>query len=389
MLALDGGGVRGIVTLCFLEEIEAELRRKLRRPGLVLADYFDLIGGSSVGAMIATLLALGKPVAYVREKFENWAPRIFEPKAAGIFSHMFDARVLHGLVQQEILDRRLGSPDLETGLCIVTKRIDTGSVWPVVNNPFDPYYFEGPGSGNGPGRKGNADYKLTDLIRASTAAPRYFTSKEVGIFEGDPKEVDGLTGTFVDGGVSPHNNPSLLMFMMAGITGHNFGGGKLQPLGERKAWKLGSDNLLLLSVGTGTCDHCAERSSVAAIDAAYALEGMIADGQQLALTMLQWMSMPDRNWNIDRSFGDLRHDLLGDGAGLRQPLLSFNRYDLVLENDWLREEKLLTTDLDDTELLELRDFTNPNSIPRLAQIAGQAATHQVKAAHFPPAFNLI
>jgi predicted acylesterase/phospholipase RssA len=396
ILALDGGGTRGIISLAFLEEIERVLQERFKdhprfreRP-LVLADYFDLIGGTSVGSMIATMLALGKPVGYVRERFTKWAPRIFEKKSQGILSHMFDARVLRGLVQAEIFDARLGSADLRTGLSIVTKRIDTGSVWPVINNPFDPYFSARPGEGNKPARRGNSEYALLDLIQASTAAPRYFSPKDIGIFEGDPKEMHGLTGTFVDGAVSPHNSPALLMFMMAGITGYNLGGGELEPRGHRKAWKLGADNLLLVSVGTGTFDHRASRSSAsAALDAAYALEGMISDGQQLGLTLLQWMSMPRRNWHIDRVCGDLCHDLLGDGAGLQQPLLSFHRYDLKLENEWLKQEKLIVQDLEPADLERLRDFTDPEAISKLSELASPAAEDQVSADDFPPAFDAL
>jgi len=401
ILALDGGGVRGIVSLAFLAEIEAMLRARFRKPDLVLSDYFDLIGGTSVGAMIATLLALGKDVAYVRARFEAWAPRIFEARGdgflsrmfrgrglRGITSHLFNASVLRGLVQQELFDTRLGSGDLRTGLVIVTKRIDTGSVWPVVNNPYHPYFIGRAGIGNQPPRKGNGEYRLLDLIRASTAAPLYFSPKRIGIFESDRADDGGLAGTFVDGAVSPHNNPALLLFMMAGLSGFNFGGGEPEPRGNRKPWKLGADNLLLISVGTGTHDHKASRSTVsAALDAAYALEGMISDGQQLVLTMLQWMSMPTRNWHIDRMCGDLCHDLLGDGAGLRQPLLTFERYDLVLENQWLKTEGLISEVLSDQELARMRDFTNPGAIAWLAEVAARAAKAQVRPEQLPRSFD--
>lgn len=142
ILALDGGGVRGIVTLCFLEKIEALLRKRFNNPALVLSDYFDLIGGTSVGSMIASLLALGKDVAYIRQLFEGWAPRIFDKANAnlGVLDHIFDARVLRGLIQAEVLDTPLGSGELKTGLCIVCKRADTASVWPIINNPADPYF---------------------------------------------------------------------------------------------------------------------------------------------------------------------------------------------------------------------------------------------------------
>ena len=67
ILALDGGGVRGIVTLAFLELMEHQLREELGRPNLVLADHFDLIGGTAVGSIIATILALGWPMEKVAD----------------------------------------------------------------------------------------------------------------------------------------------------------------------------------------------------------------------------------------------------------------------------------------------------------------------------------
>jgi hypothetical protein len=103
---------------------------------------------------------MGKDIAYVREKFEEWAPRIFVATGDGAIRHVFDARVLRGLVQSEVLDRLLSSADVKTGLCIVTKRIDTGSVWPVINNPFDQYFHAAPGIGNAPSRKGKPDHRI-------------------------------------------------------------------------------------------------------------------------------------------------------------------------------------------------------------------------------------
>ncbi len=62
MLALDGGGIRGVLSLEILAGIEDMLRKDNDNPDLVLSDYFDYFGGTSTGAMIATALGLGWPV---------------------------------------------------------------------------------------------------------------------------------------------------------------------------------------------------------------------------------------------------------------------------------------------------------------------------------------
>ena len=60
LLALDGGGIRGVMTLEILREIEHTLQTELGRDDrFVLADYFDYIAGTSTGAIIATFLSLG------------------------------------------------------------------------------------------------------------------------------------------------------------------------------------------------------------------------------------------------------------------------------------------------------------------------------------------
>src|SRR4051794_12684912 len=66
ILALDGGGIRGVLTLGFLDRIEEALRQRHGRNDLVLADYFDLVGGTSTGSIIAAGLAIGMSVKELR-----------------------------------------------------------------------------------------------------------------------------------------------------------------------------------------------------------------------------------------------------------------------------------------------------------------------------------
>ena len=140
MLALDGGGTRGIITIAFLKRIEAVLAERFVEKGWYarpedfrLCHYFDLIGGTSVGSMLAAQLALGHSVSEIETNFEATAKLIFSRPTMsaprwGIFKPQFEAgpvtRAIKGIVQDECLD----SDKLRTGLAIIMKRMDTGSV---------------------------------------------------------------------------------------------------------------------------------------------------------------------------------------------------------------------------------------------------------------------
>jgi uncharacterized protein len=384
ILALDGGGTRGIITLAFLERIEASLQAEHGRgDDFVLSDYFDLIGGTSVGSIIATQLAMGERVAAVRARFEDWAPEIFKPKLLHKIRNRFDAGPLTRKIQSVVGHETIGSSQLKTGLCIVMKRMDTGSVWPIANNPHHPYWNAKTFTGTNAARRGNCDYKLWELIRSSTAAPTYFSSHKIGIFEGLH---DGETqGVFIDGAVSPHNNPALQLFMMAGIKGYNLGGADLK-VGPGKAWPLGADNLLLISVGTGSFATKVLPGRIPHWDAAQALQGMIADGSDLGLTLLQWMSQSRAPWVVDRVARDLAGDALHVEGAPAAPLLSFQRYDMKLEHDGLNKGRTPNVAL--AELARLQELVEPKNMARLYELAQLAAKQQVHSADFPTAFRL-
>ena len=53
ILALDGGGIRGVLTLEYLDAVETLLRNRTKNDQFLLCDYFDLIGGTSTGSIIA------------------------------------------------------------------------------------------------------------------------------------------------------------------------------------------------------------------------------------------------------------------------------------------------------------------------------------------------
>jgi hypothetical protein len=391
MLALDGGGTRGIVSIAFLERMERVLADRFVEQGLYqspadfrLAHYFDMIGGTSVGSMLAARLVLGHSVKEIKDSFEPMAKRIFKPVSWGIRRSVFGAGPLTTSIKGFVGDETLASGKVKTGLCIVMKRMDTGSIWPITNNPMARYWEPRLVKGSNRQRKGNRDYKLWELIRSSTAAPRYFSSKKVEIFEGlDDGEGHGQ---FIDGAVSPHNCPALQMFMMAGIKGYNLGGGELTPDGGGKSWNLGAGQLLLVSVGTGTFASMSKAGYSAAYDAIVSLQGIIADGTDLGITLLQWLGQSEHPWVIDREVRSLASDALNLNGKPLDPLLSFHRYDMKLELDRLNPDRSLN--LQEAEFLSLQDFMQPANIPRLYHLAKTSAGEHVKAGHFPAAFDL-
>src|SRR5918911_4533424 len=79
LLALDGGGIRGVLTLEVLAKIESELQTALGRgDDFVLADYFDYVAGPSTGAIIATCLSLGMRVKDITDFYVESGPAMFD-----------------------------------------------------------------------------------------------------------------------------------------------------------------------------------------------------------------------------------------------------------------------------------------------------------------------
>jgi hypothetical protein len=369
ILALDGGGVRGIVALAFLERIEALLSERAGRT-VVLADYFDLIGGTSTGAIIATGLSLGMPVARLVDAYLRLAGRGFRGLRfhGGLLVPKFRTAPLMAEIRRQVGDETLGSSRLRTGLAIVAKRIDTGSVWVFHNNPRGRFFAPSPDmAGPGSDAVPNRDLPLVQLIRASTAAPTFFSPQRIEIAR-------GVFGTFIDGGVSPYNNPALLLFMLASLDGYGF------------RWVSGADRLLLISAGTGyrPLDRAAMPSaaSPAATLAVLALRSVIEDCSDLAQTMLQWLGTSPAPRAIDLEIGDLSKDQLGPAPHLR-----YQRYDIELSRAWFERE--LDLRLDEHDIAALDRVDRPGLAPELLALARLAATRQIRPEHLPPAFDAI
>ncbi|TMJ01652.1 MAG: patatin [Alphaproteobacteria bacterium] len=357
LLSLDGGGVRGVISVAFLERIEALLSAQAGVDAR-LGDWFDLAGGTSTGAIIATGLALGKSTRELKDIYHQLAPHAFRRSRFRIpfLQPKFDVAGLRREIEAIVGDQTLDSPALRTGLGIVAKRVDTASLWIVANNPRAPYW-ETPRDGN---FIGNREYKLTNLLRASTAAPTYFEPESIPILE-------KAHGLFIDGGVSPHNNPALALFMMT----------QLKPYGL--CWETGRDKLTIVSIGTGGYRQRLDRAALGRMQnitvALHALKTVMDDSQGLALALMQWFGESPTPWLVNSEMQDLMHDLFPAG-----PLFRFLRYDVRLESVWLTEHLGVT--LSEKDLARVREMDNPDSIPLAYEIGRLAAERQVKPEHW-------
>jgi uncharacterized protein len=223
MLALDGGGIRGVLTLGILKAIEQQVGRRL-------GDYFDYIAGTSTGAIIAAGLARGMSVDELIGFYRSTGTEMFQRTR---FLHRLNSLYRNGPLEQKLKEVFGASTDLKpehlrTLLLVVTRNLTTDSPWPISSNPEARY--------NALARADcNLCIPLWKLVRASTAAPVYFPPE---VIELDPLD-ERKTFVFVDGGITPYNNPAFLLYRFATDPAYRLG------------WPRGERHLLLVSVGTG------------------------------------------------------------------------------------------------------------------------------------------
>lgn len=395
ILSLDGGGARGLLSLGVLAQLERHLGERSGDPDRFrLSHYFDLIGGTSTGAIIATTLALGWRVREVVDLYFNLLPSIFaKPQVPGplrLLMPAFKNTALTKALNQHLGDRSLRSADLQTGLAIHAKRIDTGSAWILVNHPRW-CYWDTPGDED----VANADFLLRDLVQSSAAAPTYFADVRIDLVRNPRGKVIGHAH-FFDGGVSPNNNPALQLLLT--VTEPAFGFN----------WELGEDKLLIWSIGTGYVRKRFEkrnkkRRSSAKTTADFrrmaystkvqaALEGYNHDISQQQITIMQALSRPRFPWYVNSEVqGQTLTPLLSDGA-----IFSFQRLDARLEIDepqYRRPEhieellgrSLPRKQVDELRKLDIKDLELLDILYKTGEALGQAQlVHRLSDKKGPP-----
>lgn len=353
ILALDGGGIRGILTVEILDKIENLLRAKSGGNGeFVLADYFDFFAGTSTGAIIAACLSWGMSVDRIRNFYLQNGKEMFD-KASLLRRHRykFEDEKLSVRLQQEFgANTTLGSDRLRTLLMMVMRNASTDSPWPLCNCPSGKYNLRSRNDCN-------LDLPLWQLIRASTAAPTYFPPEVVKI---GPKEF-----IFVDGGITMYNNPAFQAFLMATVEPYNVN------------WPTGEDKMLVVSVGTGTSPDANKDLKPEAMNLLYNAGSIPSALMAAALNEQDFLCRVFGNCRagdpLDREVGDM----IGKRGPIKEKLFTYLRYNTELTRDGL--DLLGLSDIEPTNVQQLDSI---EFIPDLQRVGKAVATRKVDAAHF-------
>ncbi|NGX51877.1 MAG: putative sporulation hydrolase CotR [Candidatus Anoxychlamydiales bacterium] len=178
ILSINGGGIKGTFAAAFLASIEDTLKSPV-------ADYFDLIVGSSTGGIIALGLGLGLSGNDILNFYRQEGPNIFAVNNISkyfrwIFTSKFDDQPLKQALHKSFEDKKLG--DSKKRLIIPSLSLETG----------DLYLYK---TAHHPRLEFDYKVKAVDVALATSAAPTYFPIHQI---KGTP---------FIDGGVWA-NNPT-------------------------------------------------------------------------------------------------------------------------------------------------------------------------------------
>ena len=210
LLCLDGGGMRGILTLQLLKKIE-------EIAGIPCYQIFDMVSGTSTGAIIAGLMMAGKKASEIEDLYVQFVTKVFTK--AGLLAQRFlnppayDKKNYRAALKDLLGDMTLEQAHLKTGLDIMITAKD-------VTDNEETFFscFEVGGQITNTYK----DALLRTVMEATMSAPTYFHSLE----------------RFIDGGTTTFNNPSAAALIEA-----------VQYSGKGK---YTAGNITLFSMGTGT-----------------------------------------------------------------------------------------------------------------------------------------
>jgi len=374
LLTIDGGGIRGVLALEILAELERQLAEAqgIPRDKFRLSDFFDYVAGTSTGAVVAACIACGMRVSDIMDFYTNVGPKMFDNRLyMKIWSWIryqsaYNSTPLATALKEMFGDRTTLEPGhLKCLFMAVTRNQTTDSPWPISSNPHAKYNDQSlPDC--------NLKIKLWQITRASTAAPLAYRPETISWDKNNPDE----KFLFVDGGVTPYNNPAWLLYRMATESGYNLN------------WQTGEDKLLVISVGTGS----SSKGDDNVLRSATGLRRLISS-KKIPGALIQGM-MIDQDTNcrqvgrcvygaeLDSEVGDMiPRDADGGKIPLSQDLgrnFLYARYNVLLEQDVLD-----ALGLNDVLAKNVRELGSVDHVGDLAKV-GKRIAKDVRVEDFAP-----
>ncbi|KAK2972362.1 hypothetical protein RJ640_014420 [Escallonia rubra] len=203
ILSIDGGGIRGIIPGTILAFLESQLQ-ELDGPEARLADYFDVIAGTSTGGLITAMLTApdesNRPLYAAKDIkpfYLEHGPKIF-PQTRCLFGTLlkeltgpkYNGKYLHELLREKLGDTRLS----HTLTNIVIPTFDIKNLQPTM---FSTYKVK---------RYPKLDARLSDICISTSAAPTYLPAYN---FKNLDKNGFAYEFNLIDDGVAA-NNPALV-----------------------------------------------------------------------------------------------------------------------------------------------------------------------------------
>lgn len=231
ILSIDGGGIRGIIPGQILVELEKKLRKLDKKPDARIADYFDIIAGTSTGGILTCLYLCPESSSSKRPKFTaEEAVELYLERGDEIFDISLWQKLKSG---GGLLDEKYSADELEDALKDYFKDLKLSELLkPCIITSYDirrrQAHFFTQHDADTDGR----DYYVRDVARSTSAAPTYFETARV-------RSMSGVSYPLIDGGVFA-NNPTLCAYSEA----RNWTFDKFRK-------KPTAKDMLILSIGTG------------------------------------------------------------------------------------------------------------------------------------------
>ena len=234
ILSIDGGGIRGIIPGQILVSLEKKLQEIDGNPNGKIADYFDLISGTSTGGILACLYLCPESDTSNAARFSaEEAVELYMERGDEIFDVSIWQKIKSGA---GILDEKYSANELEDALEDYLKDLKLNQLTkPCLITSYDirrrhAHFFT-----QHDAHKASHNYFVKDVARATSAAPTYFETARV-------KSMTNITYPLIDGGVFV-NNPALCAYSEA--RNIDFDDSRKKPIAK---------DMVILSLGTGNID---------------------------------------------------------------------------------------------------------------------------------------